>query len=159
MLVSAFIFGVLAASLALLSELVVLNIGGALRYSAALPNFESLATLALAVAIEEGARYLLVRKYVERFLTGTAPSLSKALLAGGTFGLGFASLELGLLLGSGALGTVPLAPLGGLLLIHVLLSLLYTLSLTRHIRLALLPALMLGLLIHLGYNLALVFLS
>lgn len=159
MFLTAFIFGVLAASLALLTELVVLNIGGALRYSATLPNFENLATLAVAVAIEEGARYLLIRKYVERFLAGTIPSLPRALLAGGAFGLGFASLELGLLLGSGALGSIPLVALSGVLLIHILMSLLYTLSLTRHIKLAPLPAFILGLLIHLGYNLALVFLA
>jgi len=145
----ALIFGILGASLALVIELVVLNLGGSLSYSPLLPNFSNLSTLVLVAVIEEAARYLLLRQYIVRFLANTEPLWRQTLLIGILFGSGFASIELALLFGQGA---TPLVPAFGIALVHIALSLLFASSLTKKLPFPALSIFVSGVLIHLAYN-------
>lgn len=152
MLFTALIFGILAGSLALVIELVALNFTGSFTYSPLLPNFAALSTIALTALIEESARFLLLRQYVVRFLSENAPSWQAILAMGTLFGLGFATVELALILSQ---DSAPLIGLIGIVLVHVALSVFFLFSLLRQRSFPALLVLFLGFVLHLCYNLIL----
>ncbi|MDP2838186.1 MAG: hypothetical protein Q8O53_02820 [Candidatus Moranbacteria bacterium] len=152
MFLLALIFGILGASLALVVELTVLNLGGSFSYSTALPNFAHLGTLALAAIIEESARYLLLRQYVRRFLSDSPFSWQRVSSVGFLFGSGFASIELVLLT---ARESAPFLPTLGISLVHIILSTFFAFSLTRKLPFPALWVLACGIVLHFVYNLLL----
>jgi len=93
MLFTVFIFGLLAASFALLLELVILNLSSLHDYSSLPFDFSSLSILALAALIEEGSKYLFVRTYLSRFFEGLDLDTPKLLTLGLFFGAGFSAIE------------------------------------------------------------------
>lgn len=151
MLFTALIFGVLAGSLALVIELVALNFTGSFTYSPLLPNFAALSTITLTALIEESARFLLLRQYVVRFLSESALSWQAILAMGTLFGLGFATIELTLILSQ---ESAPSIALIGIVLVHVTLSVLFLFCLLRSRSLGALLVLFSGFALHLCYNLA-----
>lgn len=90
---TVFIFGLLAASFALLLELVILNLSSLHDYSSVPFDFSNLSILALAALIEEGSKYLFVRTYLSRFFEGLNIDPLKLLALGAFFGAGFAAIE------------------------------------------------------------------
>lgn len=153
---TALIFGILGASLALVIELVVLNLGGSLSSSTLLPNFSNLSTLALVALIEEGSRYLLLRQYLIRLTQDTLCSWQQALLTGLAFGIGFASIELVFLF---SIESTPLFPIIGIALVHVVLSVLFALSLTKNLPLPAVLVFVFGVALHFAYNFLLTILT
>lgn len=151
MFFTALIFGILSGSLALVMELAVLNFTGSISYSPLLPNFAALPTLALAALIEESARLLLLRQYVVRFLSESVLSWQAILAIGTLFGLGFATIELTLIISQ---ESAPLMALVGIILVHVTLSTLFLFCLLRSRSLPTLLVLFSGFALHLCYNLA-----
>lgn len=151
MLFTALIFGILAGSLALVIELVALNFTGSFTYSPLLPNFAAFSTVALAALIEESARFLLLRQYVVRFLSESAPSWQAILAMGTLFGLGFATIELALILSQ---ESAPLMALVGIVLVHITLSALFLFCLLRKRSFPTFLVLFSGFALHLCYNLA-----
>lgn len=90
---TVFIFGLLAASFALVVELVALNLSSLHDYSSLAFDFSNLGILATAALIEEGSKYLFVRKYLARFFAGITLDTLKLLVIGFFFGAGFATIE------------------------------------------------------------------
>ncbi len=152
MFFTALIFGALAGCLALIVELVVLNIGGSVTYTPNLPDFGNIFVITMAVLIEECARLILLRQFFKRFFS-TASTWLEALLVGIAFGIGFSLLEIGLILGH---GEVALLPLCTIILIHSGLSLLLTFALAKRLPLPTLLVFAFGTILHLLYNLSLV---
>lgn len=155
MIFTPFIFGVLSASLALVFELVFLNLGGVFSYSAAPPSFTQFSTLLAAAIIEECARYFLLFQYFRRFPSLQNSSWRSLLSLGISFGIGFVSIEMILLLQQ---SSAPFWPLFGIVILHFLLGLFYTARLGNKLRAPLVFILSTGILIHLLYNTALLLL-
>lgn len=156
MFFTALIFGILAGSLALVIELVALNFTGSFTYSPLLPNFAALSTIALAALIEESARLLLLRQYVVRFLSENTPSWQAILAKGALFGLGFATIELALILSQ---ESAPLMALIGIVLVHTTLSTFFLFCLLRKHSFPTFLVLFSGFVLHLCYNLILTLFS
>ncbi len=152
MFFTALIFGILAGCLALVLELVVLNIGGSLTYTPDLPDFGSILVVVGAVLIEECARLLLLRQFFTRYFSATY-QWSAIFSVGLAYGIGFSLLEVALILGQ---GTVPLFPLGAIVMIHSGLSLLLAFALSGRLPFPLPFVFAFGTLLHLIYNLSLV---
>lgn len=93
MLFTVFIFGLLAASFALLLELVILNLSSLHDYASLPFDFSNLSILATAALIEEGSKYLFVRTYLDRFFGNLNLDTLKLLALGLFFGGGFAAIE------------------------------------------------------------------
>ncbi|OGI15039.1 MAG: hypothetical protein A3E38_03295 [Candidatus Moranbacteria bacterium RIFCSPHIGHO2_12_FULL_54_9] len=123
----AIIFGALAGSFALILELVTLPgdalITGPSQYFA----FGSIFTLLGVALIEETSAYLFLRQYALRYFPGTLASVRATLLSGLLFGIGFASLEIALILWNSSGWLV--WPLFGILFIHIVTSLIFALFL------------------------------
>lgn len=98
MYLTALIFGALGASFALILELVLLDLSAFRNYASFAPDFASLGILACAALIEEAAKYLFLRQYLLRFFASQDLGTALALTLGALFGVGFASLEIGLAL-------------------------------------------------------------
>ncbi len=145
--ITAFIFGLLAASLAVVLELTFFG------SNTTAFNTQSVIILLGIVIIEESVKYLLLRQYAIRFLKESFLSLRETFIIGIAFGVGFAALETGLILWNDLMG--PLSALVGIVALHSITSSLFALSLLsglrRHPRLA--PAVYLAALaIHALYN-------
>lgn len=149
---TALIFGTLAGCLALLIELVVLNIGGSITYTPELPDFGSILVVSGAVFIEECARLLLLRQFFARYFSATY-QWSAIFAVGLSYGIGFSLLEIGLIVSQ---GSFPLFPLATIVLIHSGLSLLLAFALARRLPFPVPFVFAFGTLLHLIYNLSLV---
>lgn len=154
MIFTALIFGVLAGSLALIIELVFLNMNGSLSTAPVPPDFTNLAILTAAVLIEEVARMLFLHQFSRRYFAAASPTKIALILIGLLYGLGYATLELGLILSQGG---APFKSLVGIVAIHSILSLLFVFSLSGKLRFSLLWAFALGSALHLLYNLSLTY--
>lgn len=153
MFLTAFIYGLLAASLALIVEVVTLDLRSGLQFSLSQPELTQFFTLVLAVIIEEGCRLLLLTQYAKRYFTVTQSlDLRTILQAGLFFGLGFATPELLMILGATGRQNYPILPVGGITLVHTALSLLYALSLGNKLRFGPWIIVVLGVLLHFAYN-------
>ncbi len=144
MLLTTFIYGLLAASLALIVEVATLDFSTG-------SHFTRLITLILAVLIEESCRLLLLNQYTKRFFT-EVPPLKNILFIGLFFGLGFTAPELLMILGEYNHNTHLLLPILGIPAVHITLSLLYILTLGKKLGLNLWSAIMVGFILHLSYN-------
>ncbi len=149
MFLTPFIFGVLGASLALVFELVFLNIGGTLVYSATAPSFTQFSTVLATALIEECARYLLLFQYFRRFPLESNPAWRSLLFIGTFFGIGFVSIEMALLVSQ---QSAPLWSLFGIITLHFLIGLLYIFHLGKKFSAPFLFTVTVGVLVHLLYN-------
>lgn len=91
---TVFIFGLLAASFALVLELVLLNLSSLHDYSSLSFDFSSLGIVVLAALIEEGSKYLFARQYLSRFFASITLGTLQLLIVGFFFGAGFAAIEM-----------------------------------------------------------------
>jgi RsiW-degrading membrane proteinase PrsW (M82 family) len=96
MFFSAFIFGFLAAALALVLELILIAPASFSETVGLSWSIKGLAVLAIIAVIEETCKYLLLSRYLLRFARDSTSRTAQALLIGTFFGLGFAALELSL---------------------------------------------------------------
>ena len=153
MLLTAFIYGLLAASLALIVEIAGLDMSGGLQFSLSQPHLADFIPLFLVVLIEEGCRFLLLTQYTRRFFAlNPQLSLQNIALSGLFFGLGFATLELVMIIEETGHQNYPLLPLYGIIITHTVLSILYILSLGKRLRFSPWLALVFGIILHLTYN-------
>jgi hypothetical protein len=168
--VTVFIFGLLAAFFAVIVEIatsvnpLALTLGTFRQfesYADYLLSFTGIPLLILIAGIEELSRYVFLRQYALRFIfEPEALTRKQKALLGIFFGLGFSSLEIFLLFQTE--DQTPLLPLSGIVLVHVVLSVLFAFSLLRNTpkrTLSTLLVLGLAILFHTLYNLAIVFLS
>lgn len=153
MFFTALIFGALAGSLALIIEIVVLNVSGSLTTASSGADFTNLAIVALAVLIEEITRLLFLRQFFKRFLATVTPTWPALCFIGLCYGLGYATLELGLIVGQGATAFFGLA---GIVLVHTALSVFFAFSLSRVLPFALTLTFGLAVILHFLYNLSLI---
>ena len=116
LLLSALIFGLLAACFALFFELTL----AALTYTTKLTY---ILPLIIAPITEELSKFFLIRQYARRYLNGVSLSKKKVLLLGLLFGLGFASVEAFLVIHEESL--LSLLPLLGSILLHVVTSIMF----------------------------------
>ena len=117
-----FIFGLLGACFALIIELIALDPGvlsGGMVFTFTLSGLVVLAALAF---IEEVSKYLFLRQYLLRFFTNVSPNSRQVLTLGCFFGIGFASLEMLLVL-NGQTDNSPLLGLMGVFSLHIATSL------------------------------------
>lgn len=162
---TAYIFGLLASFFAVIVEIATSisplalkldsahSVGLHTHYFLTVVGFLPLVFLA---SIEEGVRFVFLRQFILRFRIDSVitPFIEKVLL-GIAFGLGFASLEIFLILGSKHIA--PTVPLIGIALLHITMSTLFSFLLLRSPLPKLLPILLtlgLTLMLHTGYNLA-----
>lgn len=163
------IFGILSSCFALVFELVILTLP--LFPDSVLYSFFPLSSgeaftlgtfLALlgAALFEEIAKYLFLRQYALRYLEQITLPTQETLLLGALFGGGFALVELTLILGSS--DPHSFLPLLGIGILHILTSLFFAFflfhrSLNRPL-FAPCPILIAALL-HMGYNMGILFFS
>lgn len=152
MFLTAFIYGLLAASLALIFEVVAFDFKSGLNFSLSEPSFTDFLPLLLAVIIEESSRLLLVTQYARRFFVSDDISLNTVLLTGLFFGLGFTTPECLLIFWETGHGNYPFLPVLGIALVHITLSLLYILTLGKKLGLNPWTVVFLGISLHLIYN-------
>lgn len=151
------IFGLLAASMAVIIEIITLGAPGVTSYPLSAINFSSIFALLAVAIVEEGTKYIFLRQYIRRFLQDRAPSLKTAVALGFAFGLGFASLEIAFILFDTTKAGVALWPLTGILSLHIATSILLATVLSRTLKSSLFtlaPALGSVIGIHVLYNLA-----
>ena len=123
----ALIFGALAGSFALALELVALPGDALITDPSQYFAFNSIFTLLGVALIEETSAYLFLRQYALRYFPNTLANIRETLLIGILFGIGFASLEIALILGSGSEWLF--WPICGILFIHTVTGLIFALSL------------------------------
>jgi len=130
------LFGALAASFALILELLAVSLfslsGQTLFVSipSALGGTFSLETLPILLGIafiEEASKYTFLRQYARRLLTHTEISLNHTLILGTLFGLGFTLLETFFLMNAPALP--PFSVLLGIASVHIATSIAFALFL------------------------------
>jgi hypothetical protein len=152
MYLTVFIFGILGGSLALLIELATLDLHHILEFPFTF-SLSSFIVLALAAAIEESTRYLLLRQYLRSFLLSGPLPWQKIFLIGTFFSMGFASLELFLILRMG--NGIPLRAFG-IAFVHFL-SIFMAFVLTKKLPLSTLVTMTIAIALHFSYNLATLF--
>lgn len=166
-----YIFGLLAAFLALIIEIVsaispiTVKLDSA-RHVGLLAEYfltwAGIIPLVLIAAIEEVARYTFLRQFVRRFRVSDAPfGLTEKLLLGTIFGLGFASLEAFLIL-EGQDHNPSGLQLTGIVLLHVCMSILFSFLLLKSSTPKLFHTLFtlgLAILLHTAYNLGILLYS
>lgn len=151
------IFGLLAASMAVIIEIITLGAPGVTSYPISVINFSSVFSILAVASVEEGTKYLFLRQYIRRFLKDRALSLKTAALLGFAFGLGFASLEIAFILFGAPKAGMAVWPLVGILTLHTVTSILLAVVLSRSLKSRLFTPLgVLGSVIgiHILYNLA-----
>ena len=167
----AFIFGLLAAFLAVIIEIVTAVSPLALKLDSARHvglytqywlTWSGLLPLVLLAGIEESVRFVFLRQLILRFRPSDAPSgpLEKIFL-GIAFGLGFSSLEIFLILGNTE-STSPGLELAGIVMLHIVMStILSFLLLSNHSKKRFVTAFVLALtiLLHTLYNLSILLYS
>ncbi len=87
------VFGALAASFALLLELLVASLSSVPIALEGKFSFMVLLVIVGIAIIEEMSKYIFLRQYVRRFFTHTNPTLQTSLILGALFGTGFAAIE------------------------------------------------------------------
>lgn len=130
--ITVFLFGILAATFALIVELLLpgwhladLMISGTL-------DFTVLVALLGVALIEEGFKYIFLRQYALRFLPEKKVLIRDALLLGVSFGIGFSAIEMLLIQSemSALYGFAPLGTAG----IHITTSVLFAVALCSPLR-------------------------
>ena len=122
------VFGILAASLALLAELFIASLTPAIPLT--LENafsFGTLLTLLGVAIIEEVSKYLFLHQYARRFSAPFVPSLKISLSLGTLFGIGFAAPEM--YLATGVFLSSPVLTFPSMLAVHVVTSVMFALFL------------------------------
>ncbi len=170
-LVTVFIFGLLAAFLAVIIEIVTSISPLALKLDSAHHvglasqywlTWQGLLPLVLLAGIEESIRLLFLRQYFLRFRTEEGVlSRAEKLLVGITFGIGFSSLEAFLILSGTELRLVG-RELLGIIMLHTAMSLLFTFLLLKHParkRFVTFSILGCAIILHTLYNLGILFFS
>ncbi len=123
----SFLFGILAASFALLSELFLASFSSA---PVILENTFSFSVFLIILGIafiEEASKYVFLRQYARRFLLQARTPLKNSVLPGALFGLGFASLEM--IFAVNAFTLVPSLPLLGTAGLHMATSIAFAMFL------------------------------
>lgn len=168
---TTFIFGLLAAFLAVIIEIVTAISPLALKLDSARHvglytqywlTWAGLLPLVLLAAIEESVRFVFLRQFILRFRPSDSPSgpIEKTLL-GIAFGVGFSSLEIFLILG-GTERVSPWLQLAGIVMLHVVMSIILSfLLLSNHPKKRFVTAFVLALtiLLHTLYNLGILLYS
>ena len=117
--IALILFGVLAASFALIFELLATGLA-AVSLSPETLSAGTLGILLSIASIEEIAKYLFLRQYARRFLTADRCTLPYALLCGVGFGSGFAALEF--FLSQNGVAAIPAPALIGTAGLHIATS-------------------------------------
>lgn len=89
-----FLFGILAASFALIIELLLFVLMPASLMISETLAFTNLFALLGVALIEEVSKYIFLRQYALRFLSEKKLLIRNALLLGVSFGIGFSALEI-----------------------------------------------------------------
>ncbi len=126
--ITIILFGGLAASFSLIIEILTsvlfpVSQTIALGLSPALSFTTFLAFLSIA-GIEELSKYIFLRQYAKRFLSDFPSAITKSVLLGISFGLGFAALEIFLIWYN--LTRLPLWALFGSAGLHIFTSVVFT---------------------------------
>lgn len=163
------IFGILSSCFALLFEMVILTFplfSDDILYSF-LPlsngevfTFGTFLALLGAALFEEVSKYLFLRQYAFRYIESVTLSTQEIFVLGTLFGMGFAIVELALIVG----GSDPYSflPLLGIALLHSITSLLFAFSLFRYSlsrRLFVLYCILAAIFLHMAYNIAILLFS
>lgn len=151
------IFGALAGCFALFLELVTSSVS--FLDAQSVFSFQIFGTLLLIALIEEISKYTFLLQYQKYFALYTAIALSRSIILGIFFGIGFSSLEM--ILSWQSVAPFSLFSTMGTLLLHISTSLLlasFTLSLPkgrRAVSWKSLGIISVVVALHLGYNIAL----
>lgn len=126
--ITLIVFGILAASLALLAELFVASFTPAISLTLeSTLSFGAFLTLLGAAIIEEVSKYLFLHQYAKRFSAPFVPSVKRSLSLGALFGIGFAAPEI--FLATGVFLSSPALTFPSMLAVHVATSIIFALFL------------------------------
>lgn len=118
--ITALFFGILAASLALIAELVLLTGAPVFLTIPETSSPKTLLSLIGIACIEETAKYILLRQYIVRFLPAKTLLAQSPLVLGISFGIGFSILEI--LLIQKITSTLPALASLGIISLHIITS-------------------------------------
>lgn len=140
-LFTAAIFGLLAAFLAVIIEIVTSISPLALQLDSAKYiglssqywlTWKGLLPLIILAGIEESVRFIFLRQFIIHYRVSDDPfSLKEKILLGLAFGIGFSSLEAFLILSGGDWRLVG-PELSGIIMLHTAMSLIFSFLLLRH---------------------------
>lgn len=140
-LFTAAIFGLLAAFLAVIIEIVTSISPLALQLDSAKYiglssqhwlTWKGLLPLILLAGIEESVRFVFLRQFIIHYRVSDDPlSLKEKILLGIAFGVGFSSLEAFLILSGGDWRLVG-TELSGIIMLHTAMSIIFSFLLLRH---------------------------
>ncbi len=151
-LITILLFGILAASFALIFELLLPGLDPASLMSSETLFPQTLIILLGIALIEESSKYIFLRQYALRFLLAKQLLAKNIFLLGISFGVGFSTLEI-LLIQNEMLAFPYLAALGTACL-HIATSIIFAFSLLSSVekRFPSFLVLLIALLLHTLYN-------
>ncbi len=151
-LITILLFGMLAASFALIFELLLSGVNPAFLIISETLTFKTLVALLGIALLEEVSKYIFLRQYALRFLLAKKLLAKNIFLLGISFGVGFSALEI-LLIQNEMLAFPYLASLGTACL-HIATSIIFAFSLLSSAEKRFPPflVLLIALLLHTLYN-------
>lgn len=121
-LITSLLFGALSASFALIIEILILI--NAL-------SFQDFFVLLGAAVIEELSKYIFLKQYAKQFIITFPFTVTKAVVLGSSFGLGFTILELSLMSYKLQIATIPFWAIFGSASLHIITSIIFAIFLFR----------------------------
>lgn len=118
--ITSLLFGALSSSFALIVEILILI--NAL-------SFQNFFVILGAAIIEELSKYIFLKQYAKQFVITFPFTMTKALVLGTSFGLGFAVIELSLMSYKYQLATIPLWAMLGSASLHIITSIIFAIFL------------------------------
>lgn len=123
--VTLVVFGILAASFALLVEILITSLIPAIPSTLQhIFSFGTFLTLLGIACIEESAKYLFLSQYAKRFSANIIPSLRISIPIGALFGAGFAIVEI--FLATGTMQSHPSLAIPSMAMLHIITGIMFS---------------------------------